>query len=106
MAGSHSPLATLHAFNGWTDKFLTTPDTGLEDIYLLVSGKCHGWKWLGAYHEFSADEGGADYGDELGFAVSRTFRKLYTVGLKYAAYGADTFATDTDKFWITLQLKR
>lgn len=28
-----TPLATKHAFNGWADKFLSTPATGLNDIY-------------------------------------------------------------------------
>ena len=28
-----TPLATLHAFNGWADKFLVTPVNGLEDRY-------------------------------------------------------------------------
>lgn len=105
--GFQTPLATLHAFNGWTDKFLSaTPAEGLEDIYLLVVGKCQGWKLVGVYHEFAADEGGADYGDEFGFMAARTFKKHYSVGFKYASYGADSFATDTDKFWITLQVKR
>ena len=26
-----TPLATLHAFNGWADKFLATPDAGLQE---------------------------------------------------------------------------
>ncbi|MCX7054420.1 MAG: alginate export family protein, partial [Proteobacteria bacterium] len=29
-----TPLATLHAFQGWADKFLTTPRGGVEDLYL------------------------------------------------------------------------
>src|ERR1035438_4740700 len=31
--GFQTPLATLHAFNGWDDVFLTTPADGLQDIY-------------------------------------------------------------------------
>ena len=27
-----TPLATLHAFNGWADKFLSTPANGLRDV--------------------------------------------------------------------------
>src|SRR3546814_9223571 len=26
-----TPFATLHKFNGWADKFLTTPGTGIQD---------------------------------------------------------------------------
>src|SRR5690606_30123568 len=29
-----TPLATLHAFQGWTDRFLATPDAGIEDTYV------------------------------------------------------------------------
>ena len=31
--GFATPLATLHRFNGWADKFLTTPANGLDDRY-------------------------------------------------------------------------
>src|SRR5688572_6617018 len=31
--GFTTPLATLHKFQGWADKFLTTPGNGLEDLY-------------------------------------------------------------------------
>ena len=30
----NTPLATLHPFNGWADKFLVTPVDGLDDVYL------------------------------------------------------------------------
>ncbi|MCC7197916.1 MAG: alginate export family protein, partial [Gammaproteobacteria bacterium] len=29
-----TPLATLHKFQGWADKFLTTPSAGIRDYYL------------------------------------------------------------------------
>ena len=32
-----TPLATLHAFNGWADMFLTTPANGLQDLYFRAS---------------------------------------------------------------------
>lgn len=28
-----TPLATLHKFNGWADRFLDTPNAGLRDAY-------------------------------------------------------------------------
>ena len=33
-----TPLATLHAFNGWADKFLVTPNDGLQDRYSVHPG--------------------------------------------------------------------
>ncbi|MDX1572303.1 MAG: alginate export family protein, partial [Xanthomonadales bacterium] len=35
-AAFSTPLATLHAFNGWADRFLATPDAGLEDLFVTV----------------------------------------------------------------------
>ncbi|ALP53796.1 hypothetical protein Tel_12005 [Candidatus Tenderia electrophaga] len=94
-----TPLATLHAFNGWADKFLATPVNGLVDTYVSVSGKLSGVKLMGVYHDFSADTGGGDYGTELDLLAAKTFGN-YTVLAKYAAYSADSFATDTDKMWL------
>jgi hypothetical protein len=104
--GFATPLATLHAFNGWTDKFLTTPADGLEDLYVLAARNVKRWKLAGVYHDFSADNGSADYGDELGFLATRKFKEHYGVGFKYATYGADDYVTDTDKLWVWLQAQR
>ncbi|MGE0409538.1 MAG: hypothetical protein AB7P23_09795, partial [Amphiplicatus sp.] len=38
--GFQTPLATLHAFQGWADVFLTTPPNGIEDIYVSAGYKC------------------------------------------------------------------
>lgn len=34
--GFTAPLGTLHKFQGWADKFLTTPANGIEDRYLAI----------------------------------------------------------------------
>ncbi len=62
---------------------------------------------LAVYHDFSADEGGADYGSELGLLVAKTFKKIYSVGLKYAKFDSDDPLSydDTSKTWAWLQLK-
>ncbi|WP_427968304.1 alginate export family protein [Altererythrobacter sp.] len=104
VAAFQTPLATLHAFNGWADTFLTTPTSGLRDYY-VSAGKSFKLKALPGlkagvtYHKFKSDVGGFDYGEEwdavLGF-------KLGSIGLlaKYANYDADTFGVDTEKFWL------
>ncbi|MGQ0428640.1 MAG: alginate export family protein, partial [Gammaproteobacteria bacterium] len=38
-----TPLATLHKWQGWADKFLTTPSAGIEDLYLGANAKFRGW---------------------------------------------------------------
>jgi len=103
-----TPLATLHKFNGWADKFLNTPATGLQDIYaslaykLPAEGALGGMLMKAVYHDFKADVGGADYGNEWDFLISKKINKTFTVSAKAALYNANSFATDTDKFWLTL----
>lgn len=109
VASFQTPLATLHAFNGWADIFLTTPAGGLRDYYVSL-GKgfklpaLPGLKAGVTYHKFESDIGGLDYGTEwdasLGFTVG-------PVGLlvKYANYDAEDFGTDTEKFWLQAEYK-
>ncbi len=115
--GSNSfrtPLATLHAFNGLTDKFLTTPSQGLQDAYVKLDAKLGLGGWLSdmavkaAYHDFYADEDGSHYGREWNLGAFKTIKSTYgafLLGLQYADYDADEFATDTGKFWLTVQFK-
>jgi hypothetical protein len=104
VAAFQTPLATLHAFNGWADLFLTTPANGLRDYYVGASKTLAvpflpGLKAEVVYHDFDSDFGGLDYGSEwdasLGF-------KLGPVGLlaKYANYESSGFAADTEKLWL------
>src|SRR3546814_3361296 len=50
-----TPLATLHAFNGWADRFLSTPGNGLEDIYVGVGGKHGQWNWQARSEEHTSE---------------------------------------------------
>jgi hypothetical protein len=105
VAAFQTPLATLHAFNGWADLFLTTPAAGLRDYYLSGGYKFPKVKALPglnlqlAYHKFENDTAGADLGSEwdasLGFRVGKV-----NLLAKYADYDADTFGADTKKFWL------
>jgi hypothetical protein len=99
-----TPLATLHAFNGWADLFLTTPGNGLRDTYLKVSATLpEGFSFLGFYHKFEAARLGADYGKELDLQLSRKFGKLVTGTLKYAQFDRDSTAfADVKKIWIQI----
>jgi hypothetical protein len=100
--GFATPLATLHVFNGWADKFLNTPKDGLEDKYLNLGITFAGAQALVSYHKFDADVNGADYGDEIDFSISKkTGAVVWTA--KYAQYSmgdAATRVTDTEKFWV------
>ncbi|MDX1562257.1 MAG: hypothetical protein R3305_04995 [Gammaproteobacteria bacterium] len=102
-----TPLATLHAFQGWADKFLGTPANGIKDSYLRfayrpgMTGPFDSVNIVAVYHELDAELGGAAYGDELDLALIARAGRI-TLTLKHAAYTAETFATDTDKLWFSM----
>ena len=99
-----TPLATLHAFNGWADKFLTTPDAGLNDFFIGIKGKVAGWSWNAVYHNFEAESGSADFGKELDASLGRKIAQHYGLLFKVAWFDADRESAydDTTKFWVQL----
>ena len=99
-----TPLGTNHAFNGWVDKFLTTPLNGLQDVYGVLSCAISGVKVKLVYHDFNADEGSADYGTEYDIMVSKKFYDHYTLLAAYGNYNADELKTDTEKVWVQLAI--
>lgn len=105
VAGFRTPLATLHKFQGWADKFLATPDAGIRDAFAGIGTRLADFSLAATYHDFSSDAGSADYGTELDLAVTYHWRPDTTVQLKYADYDADDFATDTRKAWLTVNVK-
>ena len=106
--GFSTPLATLHKFNGWADRFLTTPDEGLVDFSITLTGKLWKGNWTVAYHDFEADESSAtvdDLGDELDISYDMAFNEHFTAGVKYADYSAGDINVDTEKFWLWAGVK-
>ena len=104
-AAFKTPLATLHKFQGWADKFLGTPANGVEDSYIKLAGKLGPAKVAFFYHDFSADFGGADLGSEIDVVATYPINKGLSVQLKYASYDSDGHASDTDKLWFTISAK-
>lgn len=68
-----TPLATLHAFNGWSNQFLSTPDAGLEDTYIGMIGGHNEISWYIRYHDFDAESINLDYGHEFDASMSYQF---------------------------------
>jgi hypothetical protein len=103
--GFSTPLATLHKFDGWADKFLTTPPNGLERRYATLGYTKKGLGVLdtltanAVYHQFDSNRLSIDYGSEIDLQLQAKYRR-FNVLLKYADYNADSFATDTDKYWL------
>lgn len=107
-----TPLATLHAHDGWADLFLTTPAAGLRDAYASLAAKLGGLALAATVHRFSADFGGADYGDEFDLSVGHALDPQWSALLKVASYDAGaspaaTFAgnVDTAKGWLQVEYR-
>ncbi len=100
--GFQTPFATLHAHNGWADRFLATPESGLRDTWLGMTTEMGGWQWLAKLHDFRADSGGAALGRELNIAVSRQLTGPWSTELKLAVFDSDEGPGDARKFWWTL----
>ena len=103
-----TPLATLHKWQGWADKFTITPPNGLRDLYAsggVGSKKVGGLDAISAlltYHRFDSDRLNIDYGREWDAQVSAK-RGRWTATAKFASYQAKHFATDTRKVWLMLE---
>ena len=102
-----TPLATGFKFNGWVNKFLTTPPDGVRDLY---ADGVYGWKAIGPlkavtlqaiYHRFDSDRLVRHYGNEIDLLASAKVHKT-TASIRYADYKADLFAMNTHKLWLQL----
>jgi hypothetical protein len=108
-----TPLATGHAFQGWTDRFLITPADGIKDYYLTAVVSAFGAKFIAEYHDINSDNRSYDFGKELDLQLTKTFYEHYTFGLKYGAYSADKnvfnaagpAAADVAKLWGWVEVK-
>jgi alginate export protein len=105
--GFTTPLATLHRFQGWADKFLVTPANGIDDRYVTagVTRKGAGldlFAIVGSYHRYVAERGSQRYGSEVDLQAQAKWRRI-TGTLKYASYEADSLLTDTSKWWLQVE---
>ena len=114
--GVQTPLATLHAHDGWADIFLNTPKVGLTDAYLTVTGTSYGTALTATAHKFNADSGSTSLGRELDLQASYPVTKQFSVLAKYARYKAGALlvptsasatarVSDTEKLWLQTEFK-
>ena len=105
--GFATPLATYHRWDGWDDKFLTTPVNGLKREYVtlgVLARAIAGLDSLGltaTYDDFSAARLGQHYGSEVDLQLQGKWRRFMGL-VKLADYAADKFATTTRKVWFEL----
>ncbi len=103
--GFKTPLATLHAFDGWADLFLITPPAGLQDTYIKATANLPEKIAFAAYwHQFNTDLGNVRLGHEFDAQVSRKFGKYLTGLIKYANFRHESPAyPNVQKFWTQIE---
>lgn len=103
-----TPLATLHSFNGWDDRFTVTPVGGLNDRYAALNGAlgrtgmAARMAWIVAWHDFRANNG-RRYGSEWDASLGYPLLPGLTGLVKLARYRADGFSADDTKLWLQLE---
>lgn len=104
--GFATPLATLHKFQGWADKFLTTPVDGVADRYVNAAVTLpHPFEHialLASHHWYQAQRGGRHYGEEMNVQVEAKWQRFSGM-IKYATYEADALFVDTTKYWLQIE---
>lgn len=110
--GFTTPLATLHAFQGWADVFLNTPVDGVRDLNASVSYATQPWRggqpitFTVRAHDFTDDAGGTDFGSELDASVRFGLTENLFVEAKGAVFeGEDPRFADRNKFWLALEYR-
>ena len=107
-----TPLATLHAFNGWADVFLATPTGGLEDAFVAASYAPHvdlsflsNPKFTLAYHDFESENASTDLGDEIDFVATASITEHLSVLAKFADYDGPGAPADRTRTWFGFEYK-
>jgi hypothetical protein len=110
--GFSTPLATLHAFQGWADVFVNTPPDGVRDLYVGASYNMRPWPGAQSValtfvaHNFTDDGGGADFGDEFDASARLTLTPHVAVEVAAAAFdGRDARFADRNKLWVSLEYR-
>ncbi|MBI1686604.1 alginate export family protein [Caulobacter hibisci] len=123
--GFTTPLATAHAFNGWSDAFVTGGGNkgfadGLEDLNLSLNVKPRFKRTyffnsdvVVRYHDFNDQRTGADLGHEWNVQVTAAITPKLSVQLKYADFQRETTVpagtlappASRSKAWFTLEYK-
>jgi hypothetical protein len=124
--GFTTPLATVHAFQGWSDAFVQPLGgnkgfvDGIDDFNLSLNVKPR-WRWthlfntdlLVRWHDFDAERTGADLGREWNVQVQAAVTPKLSVALKYADFEREPTAPagtaapppSRTKLWLTLEFK-
>lgn len=110
--GFSTPLATLHAFQGWADVFVNTPPDGVRDLYVGATFNTRPWPasqpvaFTLTAHNFTDDGGGRDFGNEFNASARFTLNPHTSLEVAAASFnGDDPRFADRDKLWVSLEYK-
>jgi hypothetical protein len=93
-AGFKTPLATLHAFNGFADVFVAGrtagAHNGLTDTYVSHAMPiCWGMKWINVLHAMGDNQISDSYGWEYDSVLSKKFDDHFTAIAKFAWFNSE-----------------
>ncbi len=103
-AAFQTTLATLHAYQGWADMFLTIPPEGIKDFH--VTGTVflpYDFNLTGRYHWYHSNTGGQEFGRELNVSLSKQLHENVGILFKYADFRGEADFENIRKTWIQLQ---
>lgn len=113
--GFKTPLATVHAFNGWSDVYnagrIQGTHNGLTDTYISHTMPIvFGMKWTNVFHFTGDDEISTGYGWEYNSMLVKKFNDNFTALAKFAFFESegDPFISngkavpDTTRFTVEL----
>ncbi|NWG70762.1 MAG: alginate export family protein [Parvularculaceae bacterium] len=103
-----TPLATLHAFQGAADVFLTTPSEGVRETALRIdwrAGEIGPFTSVAAFasgHQFKDASGTRLFGREMNAGLKGSFRGV-GLAVKVARYEASSFGEDVRRIWLSAE---
>jgi hypothetical protein len=114
--GFATPLATLHAFNGWADIFPTTPANGLKDFYLKATYAlpataiaARSLNLTATWHDFKTGRLDRGIGSEWDLQAELVTDTRLSFLAKYTAYAGSGLAAggfaDKSVFWLQTAYK-
>lgn len=110
--GFSTPLASLHAFQGWADVFTITPPDGVVDANAgvtlrppLAARFLSNVALTARYHNFEAERTSADLGEEVDLLATANLTPHVSVMFKCADYAGPGAPPDTRRAWFGVEFK-
>ena len=110
MGGFNMPLGSLHDFQGFADRFIVTPASGVQDVQLILAYDMTALKFprnlrlAGWYHKYTAVVDSGSLGREVNLAMIAKLTDRLTLTMQYADFNAnpDKPREDREIIWATL----